>query len=229
MRIPIYVEFSGKRVAVIGGGGVGTSRAKKFVEAGAEVTVFSLEFSEELRKMADDGKVNLVKIDASQIDYDSVLSDYHLVVVAIDDRSLNPKIVEAAKRNKTLVNLANDAASTEVVVPFEGEVNGIRFAVTTEGKSGVVAKRVKEVFEEVLRERKDLACFLEVMEFVKNYMKESGVPVGVRMKVYPGLARNEEFISLVSNCRTEEAKKFALKFVEEVASGKRKVEGVIEF
>lgn len=229
MRIPMFIEFSGKNVAVIGGGGIGTSRAKKFIEAGANVTVYSLEFSDELKSLEKGGKVSLVRADAREMNYDEILKNYDLVVVAIGDLSLNREIVEAARKNKTLVNLANDAKETEIVIPFEGEVNGIRFAVTTEGKSGVVARKVKEIFEETLRKRDDIKCFLEVMDFVKKYMKENGVPINLRMKVYPSLSSNKEFQSLVFSCKKDEAIEFAKRYIEKVFKGKVEVDEVMEF
>ncbi|MCS7121824.1 MAG: bifunctional precorrin-2 dehydrogenase/sirohydrochlorin ferrochelatase [Archaeoglobaceae archaeon] len=229
MRIPMFIEFSGKNVAVIGGGGVGTSRAKKFVEAGAKVTIYSLEFSEELKILEKEGKISLVKVDAKELNYEEVLKNYDLVVVAIGDLSLNEKIVEAARKNKTLVNLANDAVATEIVIPFEGNVDGIRFAITTEGKSGVVARKVKEIFEEVLRNRKDIRCFLEVMDFIKKYMKENNIPIKTRMKVYPSLSSNKEFQNLVFECRRDEAIEFAKNYVNKIIKEKIKLEKVIEF
>lgn len=225
----MFIEFSGKNVAVIGGGGVGTSRAKKFVEAGAKVTIYSLEFSEELKILEKEGKISLVKVDAKELNYEEVLKNYDLVVVAIGDLSLNEKIVEAARKNKTLVNLANDAVATEIVIPFEGNVDGIRFAITTEGKSGVVARKVKEIFEEVLRNRKDIRCFLEVMDFIKKYMKENNIPIKTRMKVYPSLSSNKEFQNLVFECRRDEAIEFAKNYVNKIIKEKIKLEKVIEF
>ncbi|MEM2190049.1 MAG: NAD(P)-dependent oxidoreductase, partial [Archaeoglobaceae archaeon] len=55
MRVALFIEFEGKKVAVIGGGYVGTTRAKKFLETGAKVTVFSLNFSDELLKLSEEG------------------------------------------------------------------------------------------------------------------------------------------------------------------------------
>jgi len=161
MRIPLYIEFSGKKVAVIGGGGVGTLRAKKFIEVGAEVTVFSNEFSDELRLMFERGEVNLVKASADELNFDEIARNFDLIVVAIGSKEFNEEIIKAASKYRAMVNLANDARKTEVVVPFEGGKDGIRFAVTTEGKSGVVARKVKELFQNVLEENEELVHFLK--------------------------------------------------------------------
>lgn len=223
MRIPLYIDFNGKKVVIIGGGGVGTTRAKKFIEAGAEVVVYSLKFSEDLVRLSNEGKVKLVSVDIEKINFEKILRNAQVVVVAIGDKSYNEKIVEVARRYKTLVNLANDAEKTEVVVPFEGGRNGIRFAVTTEGKSGVVARKVKEAFQKVLEEDEEILYFLNAMEYLKKYMKSREVPVNLRMKLYYVVSSDEKFRKLVKEQKVEEARKYVEDLVGDYMSGKKEL------
>ncbi len=225
MRIPLYIEFEGKNVLIIGGGGVGTSRAKKFLEAGAKVRVLSLEFSDELKKLAEEGKVELVRGDAfdEKLLRDNV-SWANLVTVAIPPTSINDRVIEVAKKSRTLVNLANDAERTEVVVPFEGEVDGIRFAVTTEGKSGVVARKVRDSIRKMIEEDEEILYFLKAMYYLKRYMKSKNVPVHLRMKLYFVIAAEPEFRELVKREDVEGAKKLIEKLVDEYVSGKREID-----
>ncbi len=225
MRIPLYIEFEGKRVLVIGGGGVGTSRAKKFLEAGARVRVLSLKFSDELRRLAEEGRVELIEGDASDEKLlRRLISESDLVVVAIPTLKLNDTITRIAKEHRVLVNLANDADRTEVVVPFEGEVEGIRFAVTTEGKSGIVARKVKEAFKKLLEEDEETIFFLKAMDHLKRFMKSHNVPVHLRMKLYFVISSDPEFRRLVREGRVEEAQNLAERLVEEYVSGKREID-----
>jgi len=225
MRIPLYIEFTGKKVLIIGGGGVGTARARKFHEAGAEIRVLSLEFSEELIELSKEEKVELIKGDAFNRNLlENLIAWCDLVTVAIGDLRINDIVMELARRYKALVNLANDAERTEVVVPFEGEVNGIRFAVTTEGKSGVVARRVRDLFVETLKEDSESLYLLEAMHYLKKYMKSKSVPVQLRMKLYFVISADEEFRSLVEEGKVNEARELAEKLVEEYVSGKREID-----
>ncbi len=225
MRIPLYIEFEGKRVLVIGGGGVGTVRAKKFIDAGAKVKVLSLEFSDELKKLAEQGKVELIKGDAfDEKMLEELIAESDMVVVAIPNLKINDIVERLAKKHKTLVNLANDAERTEVVVPFEGEVEGIRFAVTTEGKSGIVARKVKETFQKILEEDEETLFFLKAMEHLKKFMKSHNIPVQMRMKLYFVISSDPEFRRLVKDGEVDEARKFAEKLVHEYVSGKRKID-----
>ncbi|MEM1578246.1 MAG: bifunctional precorrin-2 dehydrogenase/sirohydrochlorin ferrochelatase [Archaeoglobaceae archaeon] len=216
MRIPLFIEFNGKKIAIIGGGNVGTARAKKFLEAGAEVTVFSLNFTEELLSLSEKGKVRIVKKNVGDLNHE--LSDFHLVVVAIEDKNFNKKFQELAKKHKFLVNLANEASETEVVVPFEGEKDGIRFAVTTEGKSGVVARMVRDKFQKLLEEDKTIFTYLSAMEHLKKFMKSKNIPINVRMKVYRVAGSSQELFRLSELGEVEKAKKFVEEIVEKVAN-----------
>ena len=219
----MFVEFEGKDVLVIGGGGVGTSRAKKFLKAKAKVKVFSLDFSDELKEIS--GRVELIRGDVKDTrKLEDFIKNSYLVVVALPFTDFNDKIVEIAKRYKTLVNLANDAKRTEVVIPFEGEFEGIRFAVTTEGKSGIVARRVKDTFLRALEEDEEIVSFLKAMDHLKRYMKGRNIPVQLRMKLYFAVSEDEKFRRLVRSGEVELAKEWAEKLVEDYVSGRRKIE-----
>jgi len=229
MRIPIYVEFKGKNVLVIGGGGVGTFRAKKFLKAGAKVKVFSLDFSDELRRLEREKAVELLRGDVNDLNkLEDLIRESDLIVVALPFTDLNDRIVEIASKYKTLVNLANDASKTEVVIPFEGEFEGIRFAVTTEGKSGIVARKVKDIFLKTLKEDDDIIFFLKAMDHLKKYMKARGIPIQKRMKLYFAVSSNEKFREYVRRGEVESAKKWAEKLVEDYVNGRREldVEGI---
>lgn len=134
-----------------------------------------------------------------------------------------------SRKYRVLVNLANDAKETEVVVPFEGGYKGIRFAVTTEGKSGVVARKVRDSFQKLLEEDEQTIFFLNAMDHLKKYMKANNVPVNLRMRLYFIISSNEEFRRLIREEKVDEARVLAEKLVKEYVSGKRKIEDEIEF
>ncbi|MEM0351279.1 MAG: NAD(P)-dependent oxidoreductase, partial [Archaeoglobaceae archaeon] len=174
---------------------------------------FSIEFSEELKKLESDGKVKLVEKKIEEIEDE--LSNFDLVVIAIGDKSYNKKFKELAKKHKFLLNLANDANETEVVVPFEGGKDGIRFAVTTEGKSGVVARMVRDRFQKLLESDRTIFTYLFAMEHLKMYMKSNNVPINVRMRVYSIAGSNKDLLKLSEEGKVEEAKKLVEKIADE--------------
>ncbi|ESQ23286.1 MAG: FAD binding domain [uncultured Acidilobus sp. MG] len=59
--LPLFIDLSGKRVVVFGGGSVGTRRALEFARAGAKVTVVADRFSQELEVAARGGALELIR------------------------------------------------------------------------------------------------------------------------------------------------------------------------
>ncbi len=222
MRIPLYIEMTGKNVLIIGGGGVGTSRAKKFLNAGANVKVLSLEFTPEIVEMEKENqRLELIKSDANLFNLEPLFEWAHLVTIAVGDLKLNEVAKELALKKKCFLNLANDSLHTEVVVPFDGEYEGIRFAVTTEGKSGVVARMVRDSILDMLKNDEEKVYLLKAMEYLKKFMKAEKIPINLRMSLYFEISSNSEFRGLVREGKIEEAKLLAEKLVQEYVSGKK--------
>ncbi len=218
MRIPLWIEASALRVVVFGGGKVGTRRALRFHDAGAHVTVVSLEFSRELLEAAEKSdRLVLVKGDARSIGLDEVLRGAHIVVIAVPDEEARRRIWEAAKRNNVLVNDATDASVTEVVVPYEAVVNGLRVAVTSEGKSGITARHALRKIVELLEKDRELKTMMEALWWAKRYMK-SVIPDGrLRFPIYFEIEEDPEFMEAVKRGDVEAAKRVAKRIIDEHA------------
>ena len=213
MRIPLYIDFNGRNVLVIGGGSVGTRRAKKFLNAGAKVKILSLDFSEELVKMSKVKPVELVRIDVAKADIEQYIRWADLVVIATDDMWLNEKITVQARKLNKLVNNATNAATSDVIVPFEVEVDGIRVAVTTEGKAGMIARIASEKIKKLLEADNELRCLMRVLSKVKTYMKSHIKDPKVRLPLYFEIIDNLKFRDLIRKGDIVGAYKVALEII----------------
>jgi precorrin-2 dehydrogenase/sirohydrochlorin ferrochelatase len=215
MRLPLFIEMRHKNVLVIGGGSVGTSRVKKFLSAGANITVLSLDFSDELKELRAEGKIKLVKRDAFDREIlEAFISKSDLVVVALNTQALNDRVIELSKKHNTLVNLTNDADETEVVVPFEARVGNLRIAMTSEGKSGIVVREALRKTVNYLSKDREIHDLFNLMYYLKKHMKEAGIPIDIRMKLYFEVFNDKEFKTLVSEGKCKAAKERLEKIVE---------------
>lgn len=212
VRIPLFIEFSGKRVLVLGGGYTATKRAEKFLAAGSFVTVIAMEVSNDLMKLRGNSNMDILISDLRLLDVDFIMRGFDLVVYAIPDEELRIRIKRAVSRNRVLFNDATDSVETEVVVPFDGDYMGVRIAVTTEGKSGVAARAVRDYLIDTLSSSPDMGNFISVWYIVKEKIKNSVDSPGKRMRIYMRLRDDESFKSLARSGRVEDA----LHYVEEV-------------
>jgi len=202
-----------KNILVVGGGEEGYHRALKFSSAGANVKVLSLEFCEDLERLGD--RVELIKEDIYNLKLlDKLLSTADIVVVALPFKDLNDTIISLARKHDTLVNLTNDADKTEVVVPFETAIDGIRLAATSEGKSGLVVKEALKRIEECLKKDREIRDLLNLMYYLKKYMISREIPIEVRMELYHKIFNDQVFRRHVLEGELDKARE-RLKYIVE--------------
>jgi precorrin-2 dehydrogenase/sirohydrochlorin ferrochelatase len=196
MRIPLYIEFRDKNILIIGGGSVGLRRAKRFLEAGAQVTVYSLSFMDGFMEL---GNVNLVKGDVKDIEkIRGLISNSDLVVVALPTKKYNELICKLAKDHHVLLNLANDSENTEVLVPLERSIDNIRITVTSEGRSVLLAREVMRMINECIDPR-EVRKVEDIMTGIRSYIMERYKDHRIRSRIYQILVEDEDFTNLISH------------------------------
>ena len=186
-RLPLWVEVSGRRVLVVGAGRVGTRRALMFAEAGAAVRVAGLEFSPELVDAAERGLLETVRLDASrEEDLLPHVEWADIVVIATSVPAVNDAVWRVARRLRRWVNDATDASRTEIVVPYRASFLGgaLEVAVTTQGRSGVVARHAMERIKACLEADRELEALYEAMWRVKPVLKSIISDGRARFPVY---------------------------------------------
>jgi len=194
MRIPLWVEASRLKVLVLGGGAVGTRRAKLFASSGAKVRVIAREVSDELKRLPVEIKI----ADLNEYDPAEDIEWADIVVVAVSDRKLADRLFRLASERGKLVNDATDASRTHVVVPYERVVEGLRVAVTSEGAAGTPARLSLDVIEECIK-RSWIPTFFKAYKALKAEAKERIPDVRRRLDFYDALWRDEAFRTSVFN------------------------------
>ncbi len=140
---PISLNLSGRSCVVIGGGTVAERKIERLLDCGAVVTVVSERLSEELARLRVQGR--LTHISSA---YDPAhLQGAFLAFGTTDDPQVNDRIFEDARRMGILVNIADDPAHCDFILPSLCEQGDLQIAVSTGGKSPALARRVREEVE----------------------------------------------------------------------------------
>ncbi|NPA23485.1 MAG: bifunctional precorrin-2 dehydrogenase/sirohydrochlorin ferrochelatase [Crenarchaeota archaeon] len=218
MRVPLFIELSNRKVLVLGGGQVGTHRARKFSEAGARVVVVSKEFTDELKRLSREGRVVLYQV---SLDRETTLSFVEawiawadIVVYTIPDVELAKIVRDLCKKYSKFLNDATDAEHTDIVVPFEGSINGIRIAVTTEGKSSTFARILRDWIVDQIRHNENLKRLAKAWFKAKSIIKREIKDPRMRMRIYRELMNNEEFLRVAQTGDIEMIEKIVRKIIE---------------
>lgn len=157
--LPLVLNGSEVSALVVGGGDVATRKAHALLDGGARVRVLAPRVSEQLARRATETEDLRIVRDAY---YPEAIGDAMLVVAATDDRALNARIAEDARRAGRLVLVADDPRAGNCVMPAVHRSGDLVVAVT----SGGVPRASARVRDELAR-RLDSRYAAAIRELVR--------------------------------------------------------------
>jgi len=162
---PIFLKVSKLQVLIVGGGSVGYEKLFFLLKSSpnACVNIVSKTFGEELTGLAKQKPhIKLIK-DAYHQKY---LKNKHLVIGATDKKEVNKQIYEEAKALNILVNIADTPHLCDFYLGGIVTKGNMKIAISTNGKSPTLAKRLRQFFEQVIPENMN-----ELAENLNTYRK----------------------------------------------------------
>ena len=151
---PAFLKLENLRVLLVGGGNVGLEKLTAILRSSPAtvVTIVSLSFLPELRALAA-GYPHLRLIERGWLETD--LDGTDIVFAATDDPALHRRIKAAARTRRLLVNVADTPDLCDFYLSSVVQKGQLKVAISTNGKSPTVAKRVRAMLEETLPEELD--------------------------------------------------------------------------
>ena len=151
---PAFLKLENLRVLLVGGGNVGLEKLSAILRNSPQtaVTVVSLTLHNDLRALAARyPHVQLMARAYAETDLDA----HDIVFAATDDPALHRTIVSAAHQRHLLVNVADTPDLCDFYLSSVVIKGQLKIAVSTNGKSPTVGKRLRAVLEETLPEELD--------------------------------------------------------------------------
>ena len=136
---PLFMDVSGSRCVVVGGGGVASRKARGLLESGARVVVVSPEVVPEIEGM----DVTVERRPYRPGD----LAGAALAFAATDRRDVNAAVAREAKENGIPVNVADRPAEGDFALPSVLRRGGLQVAVSTGGASPTLAREIRAAME----------------------------------------------------------------------------------
>ena len=151
---PAFLKLENLRVLLVGGGNVGLEKLSAILRNSPDtaVTVVSITILAELRELADrHPRIALAQRPYQETDLDAC----DIVFAATDDPALHRGIVAAAHLRRLLVNVADTPALCDFYLSSVVVKGQLKVAVSTNGKSPTVGKRLRAVLEDTLPDELD--------------------------------------------------------------------------
>ncbi len=136
---PLFMDLAGRRCVVVGGGKVAERKARKLLEAGAEVVVISPEITPEIEAMP----VEIFRGGYAAGD----LAEAFLAFAATDVREVNAAVVREARERGVPLNVADEPSAGDFALPSTLRRGGLQVAVSTGGASPALARSIRQELE----------------------------------------------------------------------------------
>ena len=136
---PIFLNLDGKRCVIVGGGAVANRKARKLLQARAEVVAISPEVKPELESVATEVRRRPYR--------EGDLEGASLVFAATNRREVNAAVTREARGRGIPVNVADEPSEGDFALPSVLRRGQLQLAVSTGGASPTLARRVRYELE----------------------------------------------------------------------------------
>ncbi|WP_456371061.1 precorrin-2 dehydrogenase/sirohydrochlorin ferrochelatase family protein [Thermodesulfatator atlanticus] len=141
---PIFLKIEQKTCVVVGGGKVACRKIKSLLEAGARVRVIAPHVIDEIAKMAEEGRVELLKRPYKKGDLKGAV----LVYAATDDPKVQEEVFSEAEELGIFCNVVDKPRLCSFIVPSLVKRGRLQLAISTSGASPALARRLREQLEQ---------------------------------------------------------------------------------
>jgi siroheme synthase-like protein len=162
---PVFLKLNNLHTVLIGAGNVGLEKLAAIIgnSPQATVTIIAKTFLPEVHSLAAEyKKIAIVQKAFTESDLDNA----DIVVAATNDNELNNYIRQSAHDRKLLINVADKPELCDFYLGSIVKKGDLKIAISTNGKSPTVAKRLKEVLNEGLPGELDIT--LQQMSELRN-------------------------------------------------------------
>jgi precorrin-2 dehydrogenase/sirohydrochlorin ferrochelatase len=165
---PVFFKLENIQMLLVGAGIVSTEKLSFILKnsPNANITIVAIDISAELETIAK--QYSNVKIIKKAFENDD-LKNKQLVIAATNINNLNEEIYHAAKAQNILVNVADTPALCDFYLGSIVTKGDLKIAISTNGKSPTLAKRIREMLETVLPENIDE--LLQNLQHYRNTLK----------------------------------------------------------
>ena len=180
--LPLFLNVTGRPVALIGGGRVARAKLQQLVAAGARVAVVAPAISDEIRSHIDvcapDGESRDIAVQLFERRFEPSDLDGVWLVVAAATPDVNRAVAAAADERRLFVNAVDDPANATAYLSGVVRRDGVTLAISTSGAAPALTSLLREAFDALLP--RDLAAWVWQARAERVTWRRDAVPMNER-------------------------------------------------
>lgn len=147
--LPIFMNIRTQPALIVGGGAVAARKADLFIKSGARVTVIAPKLGNEMKFHLSHGRIVWEMSEFNEALMDD-LDKPKLVIAATDQEDVNQAVYHYCQSHEIPVNVADQTEYCDFILPAIVERDPMTIAVSTGGRSPVLARVMKARLETLI-------------------------------------------------------------------------------
>ncbi len=158
---PAYIQLSDKNIIVVGGGVIAYEKLKHLLDFSSNIMIIAKDANKDLIKLSN--KYNLKIINRAFKKND--IANCDIVIVAVDDISLQEKIYMQTRGTHVLCNTVDSIKYCDFIFPSYIKNGDLTISISTSGTSPSVAKYLRRYIQNLIPQ--DINIFLKKMKKIR--------------------------------------------------------------
>ena len=213
----VDLNLKGKQVIVVGAGGEGLKKVNSLLTQDCQIIVISDSANTQIKNLAKQGKI---QFKMQKLDDASFLSEYEpiLVMASTDDKELNRKIVQKAKKMRCYAYASDDPEFSDFAHPSVINIQDtIQVAISTGGRSPAMARKLKlkaeKLFQQII-DKEDIYQ-IKLQKIARDATKSKIPTVLERKKFLYSVLNNKRIKQLLKDDNFPTAQKEVMRILDE--------------
>jgi len=143
---PAFLKLDEKKVLIVGGGEIAYEKLVHLLDFTKDIDLIAQEFSDEILKKIKENTLSFEQRGYEKGD----ISEYAIVIIAVDDIALQAEIFEESKQYKCLCNAVDSVDYCDFIFPSYIKKDDLTIAVSTSGASPAMAKHLRKYLQNLI-------------------------------------------------------------------------------
>lgn len=213
----VDLNLKGNLVIVVGGGAEGLKKINSLLTQDCRILVISDKINPQLSHYIKKNKIEFKKVKLKNA---SFLGNYKpfLVMATTDDKELNRKIVQKAKKMKCYVYASDDPEVSDFSHPSVINIqDAVQIAISTKGRSPIMSRKIKNQAEKVFKKiiKKEDIYQIKLQQIARNAAKKNIPTQNERKKFLYSVLKDSKIKQLIKDEKLKKAEDRAMMMLKE--------------
>lgn len=159
---PAFIKLDQQKILIVGGGNIAYEKLERLLDFSTDITVIASKLSQPMHQKILKEGLNFKEQPYNLGD----IKGYDIVIIAVDDISLQAAIYQEARAYRCLCNAVDSVDYCDFIFPSYIKKDDLTIAVSTSGASPALAKHLRRFLQELIPDT--ISEFLKEMKTLRS-------------------------------------------------------------